>query len=61
MGLSPRRAMVSLLLMACTFSLGNILLVAYVNSTLLLVADIVIWVALHLWWDRLIKKRNDNG
>ena len=57
-GLSPRRAMVSLLLMACTFSMANILLVGYVNSTLLLIADIVVWIALHLWWDYLIKKRN---
>lgn len=57
-GLSPRWAMVSLVLMACTFSLINILLVHYVNSTFLLIVDIVIWVSLHLWWDYLIKKKN---
>lgn len=61
LGLTPRRAMVSLLFMACTFSLGNILLVAYVNSTLLLAIDVVVWVILHLWWDHLIKKRNGNA
>ena len=33
------------------------LLVAYVNSTLLLMVDITVWVALHLWWEYLIKKR----
>lgn len=57
-GLTPRRAMVSLLLMACAFSLINILLVSYVNSTVLLVSDIVVWTALHLWWDHLIRLRN---
>lgn len=56
-GLTPRRAMVSLVSMACLFCLVNILLVAYVNSTLLLMVDITVWVALHLWWDYLIKKR----
>ena len=56
-GLTPRRAMVSLVSMACLFCLVNILLVAYVNSTLLLMVDIIVWVALHLWWDYLIKKR----
>lgn len=49
--------MVSLVSMACLFCLVNILLVAYVNSTLLLMVDIIVWVALHLWWDYLIKKR----
>ncbi len=60
-GLTPRHVMVSLVSMACLFCLANILLVVYVNSTLLLIIDITVWVALHLWWDYLIKKRNGGG
>ena len=56
-GLSPRRAMVSLLLMSCAFSAANILLIAYIDATLLLVIDIVVWIALHLYWDWLRDKR----
>ena len=52
-GLSPRRAMQSLLSMSCAFSAANILLVPYINNTVLLIADIVIWVGLNLWWDYL--------
>ena len=52
-GLSPRRAMLSLLSMSCAFSAANILLVPYINNTVLLIADIVIWVGLNLWWDYL--------
>ena len=43
-GLSPRKAMLSLLFMSCSFSAANILLVPDVNNTVLLVADIVIWI-----------------
>ena len=52
-GLSPRRAMLSLLSMSCAFSAANILLVPYINNTVLLIADIVIWIGLNLWWDYL--------
>ena len=56
-GLSPRRAMLSLLSMSCAFSAANILLVPYINNTVLLIADIVIWVGLNLWWDYLRDKK----
>ena len=56
-GLSPRKAMLSLLCMSCAFSAGNILLMPYVNNTVMLVADVVIWVGLNLWWDCLRDKR----
>lgn len=29
----------------------------YVNNTVMLVADVVIWVGLNLWWDCLRDKR----
>ena len=56
-GLSPRKAMLSLLFMSCSFSAANILLVPYVNNTVLLVADIVIWIGLNLRWDYLRDKK----
>lgn len=52
-GLSPRKAMLSLLAMSCAFSAVNILLIPYVDNTVMLVADIVVWTALNLWWDYL--------
>lgn len=52
-GLSPRKVMPSLLCMSCAFSAANILLMPYVNNTVMLIADIAIWVGLNLWWDYL--------
>ena len=52
-GLSPRKAMISLLGMSCAFSAVNILLMPYVNNTIMLMVDIVVWIGLNLWWDRL--------
>ena len=56
-GLTPRQAMITLLALALLFSAVNILLVNYVNCTLLLVVDVVVWIGLHLWWDYLKQKR----
>lgn len=55
-GLTPRKAMISLLCMSCAFSAINILLISYINNTIMLLADIVIWIGLNLWWDNLRKK-----
>ena len=52
-GLSPRTAMISLLGMSCAFSAINILLMLYVNNTIMLMVDIVVWIGLNLWWDKL--------
>lgn len=53
MGFTPKKAMVTILLIACAFSAVNIILMPYVDNTLVLVADIIVWIGLHLWWDRL--------
>lgn len=55
-GLSPRKAMLALLCMSCAFSAVNILLMPYVNNTVMLVADIMVWVGLNLWWDYIRDK-----
>lgn len=57
MGFTPRRAMISILLISCGFSIANILLMPYVDNTVMLVADIVVWVGLNLWWDKIRDKR----
>ena len=53
MGFTPRRAMVFILTMALVFSSLNIILVSVVDNNLLLIADIIIWVGLNLWFDKI--------
>lgn len=53
MGLTVRKAMILILLISCVFSGLNILLVPYVNSTLILIGDIIIWISLNFWWVRI--------
>lgn len=60
MGFTSRKAMISILLISCGFSAGNILLVPYVNNTILLALDIIVWVGLNLWWDKVRNKQTNN-
>lgn len=60
MGFSPRKAMIIILLISCGFSAVNILLVSYVNSTIMLASDVLVWIVLHLWWDKVRDKRTNN-
>ena len=53
MGFTPRRAMITILLLSCAFSAVNIVLMPVVDNTVMLVADIVVWIGLNLWWDRV--------
>ena len=57
MGFTPRRAMLTILLISCLFSASNILLVPYVDITLLLLGDVAVWIGLNLWWDRVRERR----
>ncbi len=59
MGFSPRRAMLSILAIACLFSCANILLIPYMDNTVLLVADIVVWSGLNIWFDRIRDRKKD--
>ncbi|WP_455963008.1 MraY family glycosyltransferase [Bacteroides bouchesdurhonensis] len=58
MGFTPRKAMITILFISCVFSAMNILLIPYVNNTIMLIVDIAIWVGLNLQWDKL---RNSNN
>lgn len=56
MGLSPRRAMICILVMALTFCSLNIMLVSIINNNILLLTDIIIWIGLNIWFDRIRDK-----
>lgn len=53
MGFTPRKALVTILLMSCVFSAFNIILMPWINNTVMLIVDITIWIGLNLWWDYL--------
>ena len=57
MGFTVRKAMLLILCISCVFSGMNILLMPYVNNTMMLMVDIVVWVGLNLWWSGVRKKR----
>lgn len=53
MGFTPSKAMVVILLISCAFSTLNIILMPYINNTIILMGDIIIWIGLNLWWDNV--------
>ena len=61
MGFSPRKAMISILAMALSFSVINMTLISYVNNHILFIMDIVVWVGLNVWFDRIRDKNNLSG
>ncbi|MCB7368321.1 undecaprenyl/decaprenyl-phosphate alpha-N-acetylglucosaminyl 1-phosphate transferase, partial [Bacteroides thetaiotaomicron] len=52
-----RQAMLLILLVSCVFSGINILLMPYVDNTLMLIGDIVVWIGLNLWWSNVRRKK----
>lgn len=58
MGLSPKRAMTYLIFIAGGLSVINIILIPYVNQTILLIADAIIWISLNLWFNSIRDKRS---
>ena len=57
MGFTVRQAMLLILLVSCVFSGINILLMPYVDNTLMLIGDIVVWIGLNLWWSNVRRKK----
>lgn len=57
MGLSHRRAMLSILGLAIGFCCLNIILVPHLDNNVLFVGDIVIWTGLNLWFDKVRDKK----
>lgn len=58
MGFRPRCAMVTILAMSLLFGLFTWIAVQYLNNTLVFCLDVLIWTVLHLWFDKVIAKRN---
>ena len=57
MGFSVRKAMITILFISFLFSLSNILLVRYVNNTLLLIADVAVWQGMNMYMDKVIERK----
>lgn len=53
-GMQQRTAMVTIVTVSVCFTLCNILLSRYVDATVLLVSDILIWTLANLWLTRKI-------
>ena len=53
MGFSPRKAMISIFFMALVFCCLNIMLVSRINNNILFIADIIIWIGLNIWFDKI--------
>lgn len=54
MGFTPRKAMLSILFISFLFCVSNIILVAYVNNTMLLIGDVVVWIVMNFCIDKVI-------
>lgn len=57
MGFSSRKAMIYILAMALFFSSLNIILIYVMDNNILLLSDIVTWISLNIWFDRIRDKQ----
>lgn len=56
LGMRQRMAMVSIVLVSILFSLCNIFISKYINVTLLVLINVLIWTLLNVWLTYRIKK-----
>lgn len=56
MGLTQRQAMLLILAMACLFGGLNISLIPHIDNNILLGIDILAWIGLNQWFNRIQKK-----
>lgn len=61
MGYSPRKAMLTILLIAFLFAVANIVLQKHMQITLLLALDILVWIGLHLQMNKKVRIYNSEG
>lgn len=54
MGFTPRKAMIFILCISFLFCVSNIILVSYMDNTILFICDVVIWIAMNLYIDKVI-------
>lgn len=55
MGCTPRKALLYILLISWAFSCLNIVLAPYININVLFIVDILIWMALNIWLNKIHK------
>ncbi len=58
MGFSHRRTMVSILVIAFLFSLFNLIGIEHIPGTILLLVDLAVWIAMHVWMTIIINKKS---
>ena len=56
MGVTPRMAMVCILLMSACFCVLNLFLVGWMNNTLLFLLDVLLWTGMNEWLNVRIKR-----
>jgi UDP-N-acetylmuramyl pentapeptide phosphotransferase/UDP-N-acetylglucosamine-1-phosphate transferase len=54
MGFTPRKAMIVIVGMAIGFSTVNIMLVGYIDAIIVFVLDLIIWIGLSLWFNKIL-------
>ena len=57
MGFTVRKAMITILFISFLFSLSNILLVSYIDNTLLFIVDVAAWTGMHMYMDKVIERK----
>ncbi|WP_294630302.1 MraY family glycosyltransferase [uncultured Bacteroides sp.] len=55
MGFTVRQALLMILLLSCMLSGLNIWLIPYVENTVMLLLDTILWIGLNMWWMKRIK------
>lgn len=58
LGFTPRKAMISILCVSFLFCVCNMLLVSYLNNTVLFLCDVAVWTLMNLYISKLILQRN---
>lgn len=58
MGFTPRKAMISILCISFLFCITNVLLVSYLNNTLLFLCDVAIWIVINIYINKVILHHN---
>lgn len=58
MGFTPRKAMISILCISFLFCITNMLLVSYLNNTILFFCDVAVWTLMNLYLDKVISRHN---
>ena len=59
LGCSHRKAMFTILALASLFIILNMALCLYININVLIMLDVVLWTALHVWLTSTIKKKRE--